>query len=329
MTNSRRNNDAPLRHLTPELLDLVRQHDAWFNHWATERDTADKPTEPVFHYTNWSGFRGILESQSFWLHSIFDMNDESKLDYGLGIAHDLLAKRNIAAIMADDELGIAFLGPQLSPELVPLIKKRFNYYSMSFGERDDADQWLTYGDKHRGVAIGVAPKIFANVSPQGAPPEAHVYVAKVLYGPSECIDRHREAIDVTFDILEVARQRGLVKTQAAGLAFIKAMAVCMDVSLIWNSITTKSEGWRHERELRMLAMNDLENPHLPIRCREDGRSYVAIPIPLRRRGTIAEIMVGADADTGVEDAVAKLLLSAGISDLPPIVRPKRRTRTET
>jgi hypothetical protein len=326
MAKRNRNNDTPLRDLTPELLDLVRQHDAWWSQWAAETDAADKPTAPVFHYASWDGFHGIMESESFWLHSIFCMNDKTELDYGLGIAHDILTQRNTAACEVGDELAKAFLRPQLSPDRVARIKERFDFYSISFGERDDDRQWDTYGSKRRGISIGLSPALFANVQPHDATPEDNTYIAKVLYGPSTCTERHRAAIDHIFGLLEDARQRSLVETSSAGLALMKVMAASMNVPLIWNSITTKSEGWEHEHESRMLAINDLKNPHLPICRREDGRSYVAIPIPLRKPGIITEIMVGADADSGIEDAVAKLLRSVGMSALPPIGRAKTARR---
>ena len=323
------NNDPALRDLTPELRELVLQHAAWWDDWAAERDRADKPPEPVYHYTNLAGFRGIVEGQSFWLHSIFGMNDDAEMDYGAGIARDFLVRRNIAACMANDEMTKAFLAPQLAPGHLTRIKERFDFYSISFGERDDPGQWKTYGDKHRGVAIGLSPAVFANVNPRNPKREDRVYVAKVLYGPSACAERHRTAIDLTFDLLEIARQRGFVTTNAAGLAFTKAMATHMAVPLIWNSIITKSHDWEHEQELRMLAVNDLTRPHLPIHHRDDGgrtRSYVTIPMPLREPGMITEIVVGADADAGTEDAVANLLRSVGIGALRPVSRARTSRR---
>src|SRR5258707_13931562 len=94
--------------LTPQLLGLAMQHQAWWDRWASEQDARDKPTEPVFHYTNWDGFRGIMQSESFWLHSIYCMNDKTELDYGLGIARQLLIERNVAGHLAGDALVTTF-----------------------------------------------------------------------------------------------------------------------------------------------------------------------------------------------------------------------------
>ncbi|WP_414463644.1 DUF2971 domain-containing protein [Hyphomicrobium sp. DY-1] len=261
-----------------------------------------------------------MKSQSFWLHSIFGMNDETEMDYGSSIARNILIGKNVAAHMADDEMLKVFLGPLLAPDHLKHIKEVFDFYSISFGERDDPGQWDTYGDKHRGVAIGLAPALFANINARDLAPEDKVYVAKVLYGPLACAERHHAAIDVTFDLLEIARQRGLVTANAAGLAFTKAMATHMAVPIIWNSITTKSLDWEHERELRMLAVNDLTNPHLPIHHRDDGRSYVIVPMPLLETGMVAEIVVGANAHVDAEAEVEHLLRSVGMHAVPLIRR---------
>jgi hypothetical protein len=308
------------RQLTPELQRLTMQHEAWWDRWANEQDQRDKPTAPVFHYTTWNGFLGIMQSGSFWFHSIFRMNDTTELAYGESIGRGLLQERNFAGHLAHDELIKAFCAPQLAEDRVQRFKERFDFYSISFGARDDGEQWRKYGDSKRGVAIGLTPLLFANVSKSDPAPEDKVYVAKVLYGPCECTERHRAAIDVAFDILEEARQRDLVKTNASGYAFVKTMAARMNLPLIWNSITTKSTDWKNEDELRMLAVNDLNKPHLPIHKRDDGRSYVTIPIALNTKGIISEIMVGSEAHVGADDEVEALLRDLGMSDLPPINR---------
>jgi Protein of unknown function (DUF2971) len=306
--------------LTPQLRGLAMQHEEWWDRWASEQDGRDKPTEPVFHYTNWDGFSGIMQSESFWLHSIYCMNDKTELDYGLGIARQLLIEKNVAGHLAGDELVTTFLAPQLDPQRALHIRGRFDFYSVSFGVHDDAGQWEKYGDNRRGVAIGLEPHLFANITKPNPAPEDKVFVAKVRYGSTECTARHQAAIEITFNILEQARQLGAVQTNADGLAFVKTIATLMNLPLVWNSITTKSEDWQREQELRMLATNDLTKPHLTIHHRHDGRSYVVIPMPMRTNGSISEIMVGCDADTGAEDDVRMFLHGLGMTELPKISR---------
>lgn len=304
---------AQLNNLSPEARGIIAEYEAWWDQWANARDAQDKPSSPVFHYTSWDGFRGIMQNQSFWLHSIYHMNDEKELDYGLAIARDELERRHSVG----DKLVKAFVEPQLAKDRVQAIRQGFEFYSMSFGERDDDGQWQTYGESRRGIAIGFGPTLFANVDPDSARPEDNVYVARVLYGPDETVQLQGEAIDAALSRLKSMRDS--VGRSESGL-FLGSIATLMNVALVWNSITTKGTQWGHEKELRMLAVNDLENPHLPIRVRDDGRPYVIIPAPLRKPGIISEIMIGADAPLGAEKEVEASLRALGLIDLPPITR---------
>lgn len=323
---TKRGNRASLsKGLTPQLQHLVGRHDAWWTRWANELDARDKPTTPVFHYTNWDGFCGIIQSKSFWLHSIFHMNDTEELSYGWDIARCLLLERNFEGYLANCELMKEFCAGQLAPDRLCRIKERLDFYSISFGVRDDDRQWWTYGDERRGVAIGLEPRLFANVSTCDPLPEDKTYVAKVLYGRHECTQRHREAIAIALDILEEAGQRKFVTTGASGIGFKREIATLMNVALAWNSVTTKSADWKHEHELRMLATNDLTAPQFPILYHNNRRPYVVIPFPRGANGIISEIMVGADAVKGAEDEVRTLLRASGLGDLPPISRARAQT----
>ncbi len=311
------------RGLSAEARKIVNEYETWWDQWANARDKQDKPSAPVFHYTSWAGFRGIMQSESFWLHSIFCMNDETELDYGLGIAREELARRNFAGHLSGDDLVKAFVGSQLAIDRVQAIRKRFGFYSMSFGERDDDGQWQTYGDERRGVAIGLGPDLFANVDLKSARPEDRTYVAKVLYGSGECRRRQAHALDVALEMLRTAQIRGIIRKSEIG-QLLQSISTLMNAALVWNSVTTKDTGWEHERELRMLAVNDLGNPHLPVCARDDGRPYVIIPAPLRKPGIISEIMIGADAPPGAEKEVEESLRALGLIDLPPIIRAIKR-----
>jgi hypothetical protein len=303
--------------LTPQLCELAKQYENWQHTWLSKQDALDKPEEPVFHYTNWDGFKGIMQSESFWFHSIYCMNDKTELDYGLGIARQLLIEKNVVGQLAGDELVTAFLKPQLDCQFAGFVRQRFEFYSVSFGVRDDAGQWKKYGDNRRGLAIGLEPHLFANTTKSNPSPEDIVFVAKVGYGLAECTTRHQQPIEEAFNILEQARQ---LDADADRRAFLRTMATLMTLPLIWNSITTKCEKWQHEQELRMLVTNDLDAPKLLVHSRQDGRSYVVVPMPMRTSGSISEIMVGCDAEINAEDDVRAFLHGLGMTQLPKISR---------
>jgi hypothetical protein len=79
------------------------------------------------------------------------------------------------------------------------------------------------------------------------------------------------------------------------------MAAYMYVEILWNSVTTKSDKWSHQIETRLLAVNDLKNPHIEIK-NAPARPRVEIPQPLLK-ANITEVMMGPKAD---DDARAKV-----------------------
>src|SRR5690349_14469339 len=72
-----------------------------------------EPAPPsVYHYTNDTGLRGILESGKLWLTDIFNLNDPSELSHGFSHAVNILD-------------GMAASGPPESK----LFAKQFRFFS--------------------------------------------------------------------------------------------------------------------------------------------------------------------------------------------------------
>jgi hypothetical protein len=86
-------------------------------------------------------------------------------------------------------------------------------------------------------------------------------------------------------------------------AFLHLIAAYMYVEILWNSVTSKSDKWAHQLEMRLLAVNDLKNPGIEIK-NAPARPRVEIPQPLLK-ANITEVMMGPKADD-----VARLLPGA-------------------
>src|SRR5262249_39909192 len=68
---------------------------------------------------------------------------------------------------------------------VQKIRSVFEFYSVSFGARDDAEQWKDYGDSERGGSFGMAPEFFhlaPFADPANPKPEEKIFFSKVAYG---------------------------------------------------------------------------------------------------------------------------------------------------
>jgi hypothetical protein len=90
-------------------------------------------------------------------------------------------------------------------------------------------------------------------------------------------------------------------TLACSAAANSSMAAEMYVEVLWNSVTSKAEKWSHQRETRLLAMNDLKNPRLQIH-NADKRPRVELPQRLLKKN-IVEVMLGPRADDATKARV--------------------------
>ena len=107
------------------------------------------PPEVLFHYTNYEGAKGIIESHSLWLTKVAYLNDKSELK----LAIDLF-KTNVQAICKqspDQELGnfLVTVANQLD------CFQSTNICVASFCVNQDLlSQWRSYGNNASGIAIG-------------------------------------------------------------------------------------------------------------------------------------------------------------------------------
>ena len=235
------------------------------------------PTEPLFHYTSAAALSAIVTSETFWFTSVYHMDDDQELSFGFGISHSLLA----AALEREDVHVKVFLKPLVNDVGFSRIKSRFEFYSASFGQKDDARQWADYADGGEGVAIGLAPKFFGFEKKEDFKPEEKIFLGKVEYGETAAKIRHAAIVDSAVQTIKQAHKQGLLLKAEDEEAFLHLMAAYMYVEILWNSVTTKSDKWAHQVETRLLAVNDLKDPHLEIK-NAPARPRVEIPQPATR-----------------------------------------------
>src|SRR5258708_2387110 len=119
-------------------------------------NAANAPTQPLFHYTREQPLFSIISSGQFWFTSIYHMDDPEEQKFGFNQSRALLQE----AIALKDGLARAFCQDVLEIVDLETIKELIAFYSISFGLRDDLQQWNSYGDQGRGVALGLAPEFF-------------------------------------------------------------------------------------------------------------------------------------------------------------------------
>ena len=113
-----------------------------------------EPPDLLFHYTNSSGMRGILESSRLWATNYRFLNDASEVAYGMTLFESIVQDR---LAHAETEVVAEFLGRTL--RTANAFDGMFDCYIACFCERDDLlNQWRVYASSGGGYALGMKAK---------------------------------------------------------------------------------------------------------------------------------------------------------------------------
>lgn len=273
----------------------------------------DQPTEPLFHYTNESALYAILDSGQFWFTSIYHMDDPEELDFAFNVARSLFKE----AAERSKGLTRRFCRALAEEGDRRRIRELMAFYSISFGQRDDVEQWTRYADRGRGVALGLAATFFEAgpvADPYNPKPEEMIRYGKVTYGLEDGRVRHQELIAGALAVIERVQRRKWLRTGEEAATFCRYLAASMYTELLWNCVTTKDSKWGHQHEMRLLVMNSLKRPRIPI-VNAEVRPRVEI-VQSRLKQCIVEVMVGPQADAGALQRVRNGLAVRGVAGAP-------------
>lgn len=150
------------------------------------------PERPLYHYTNYAGLLGILESKCLWLTEHKYLNDPSEIEHGKKIILNSLTRR-----YQNYHNLIIYLTYNLN-----LVKeKSYKTYITSFCEEPDyLPAWRYYGDNGAGFSIGFKKEYFYP-SQNTVEPRDATFLLKVEYDESvysDTIDNILSTADVTF-----------------------------------------------------------------------------------------------------------------------------------
>jgi hypothetical protein len=294
--------------LNPELQRLAKEFSDWWTPLASKLDTGVH--KPLFHYTDMRGMLGILGSEQIWFTSIFHLNDPSELGYGIEMALSVLrdeAQKGGSAVPA--------FCRWMEHLLVKAGGEVFGFFVASFSQnRDDLGQWRAYADNGRGVAIGLAPKLFEVVSDHSNLGVAEkTLFTDVIYDQAGCMLNLMNVIKRAIAV--IIRGEASVTSLVEREEFGKEIARLLAAPIFSYAVTYKHPAYAHERETRLLLINDLNKLSSLIEMRVRGSSLVPyIPSPLRVRspGAITKIMIGPAADELAEDAIRAFLRKHGL-----------------
>jgi Protein of unknown function (DUF2971) len=307
----------------PHTLEVaIKDYYDWADKHFLAAERRNRISAQLYHYTDMRGFEGIVKSETIWFTDYQYLNDPNELIHGIGLAKGMLAHR----IMSGGLHGLLF------GWIDDLLTKRnfgraFLFYIASFSRNgDDLGQWRAYADDGRGVAIGLSPDLFAPTEAINKDPRKNTFVGPVLYNDSQTRARHAKGIDKAAQILDAARTyaRRHLRDCSIGKEFLNQLARSVVAApLIWNSLTCKHVGYKHESEVRLVIIGEKKKFRGKVSKRmRDGKVIPYIPhhMPLREPSKIVSITIGPAAPSSAEATIRRVLKMAGISYNIPIRR---------
>ena len=278
-------------------------------------------TTPLYHYTNRGGLEGIFAAQQFWFTHYQHLNDDTEIQFGMGVAKAMLAELGLR----EPKLKI-FCDMVIDLFSAENMNAAFGFYIASFSRnRDDLYQWQKYGQDGQGFAIGLAPKLFAVEEKPYRKPHENIFVSPVSYGDAASRILHLPVIESAARIVAetVARKAKAMTDINKGMPFFREMAnTLLARELILNSLIVKDSKWAPEREVRLFILGSGANlaPYVSTRIRgTETVPFIKSDMPLRQPDSIAEIVIGPVAPPDAED-LACALLAPFHSDPRSIIR---------
>ncbi len=265
-------------------------------------DGYDKSAPPtVYHYTSWSGASGILRSQRFWATAHQCTNDEAELKSAdaviLEIAKEVRRGQKNALACKALELFIQGFN-SLDMKVGSLLTVCLVCFSAS---RDDAEQWKRYGDRGKGLSLGI------RVVDEPAPTDYVAAIVKVDYDEESWRDMIVKSFRDICNILSQGRAVPSQKNLELALNALHRIAAHA-------SIQAKKYEWAVEQEYRrVVLLRDASK--LQKRLSATGEEIRYLPTLVREEGKrifLEEITIGPNQDTnGARKKLEQLLTECG------------------
>jgi hypothetical protein len=218
----------------------------------------------IYHYTNDSGLRGILESGQLWLTDIFNLNDPSELNHGIGHALDIL-KRKASSGPKEAKVFSEWFDHALSGN----VETSAHYFVCCFSKTDhDLGQWRAYADDGRGYAIGFDADLLEQAFLKAGAAFSILHSTfPVTYDDKRLRDIYEQYMEKFIPVISAPKGMGL--DSAVVTKFLKKLSAKLANSCLFVSTYFKHEAYKNEEEYRFLQIYEAERavPGLKIRSR--------------------------------------------------------------
>jgi len=272
------------------------------------RDTdRDRPSAPLFHYTDAAGFQGVIESKELWATHFEYLNDRSELRLGEKIVAE--EAEAIVRELPEKSARRLILENFLALHPTTRLTQVGSIYLASLSEHGDLlSQWRAYGSDGSGYSISVSS--MPNPGPDTPEAPAGLILMKCEYDSSAFRVRARTIL------LEVAAgfEKFFTSARSDGnekLVHNVALSICFR-RIAAEVPRLKHSAFREEAEWRLVAVTSEDHDREVVRYRS-GRGgltpYVAIPIADPGKPiNLAQVVIGPSHDVQRSRRTATMFL---------------------
>lgn len=289
--------------LRAELARFFTDGDAVLTEFVDNLNAAPVP-QTIYHYTDWAGLRGILETGTIRFGDIFYLNDPSELRHGVETALVILDEKGTTTKELPE---LSMFARQFRNILSSGVEAIAHFFVCCFSRNgNDLGQWRSYADNGRGYVLGFDGAALVKAFSADCGPNGQTF--QITYPDERLKGMQRRLVDLVVPLVSLPRGQGL--DEATLNEYMRELQMRLALLVLQSSILFKHPAYMHEDEYRMLqifpvgAVTDVKfrnRPYSLARYREYDWKRAA-------PDALQSIMIGPAADAENAKRFAKDLL---------------------
>lgn len=293
--------------LTPELQQAAENYNTKAEQIVTKFlgkfETVPAPAR-IYHYTDGTGLRGILQAGQLWFSDIFNLNDPSELRYGVEPAKAIFyAEATSASVVNSPE--VQRFANNLSAMLAGGIEEVAHLFVCCFSSADDdLGQWRAYADNGRGFAMGFdGPMLENGFAKPGGVPVVNNMTFPVTYGDIQLRAIQTELIREVIPAILHPRRSSIAVHGRILDTFWGELLITLALQILRAALFFKHGAYTNEAEYRFMQLFQ-RGPVPDLRYRSRPYSLVRFREFDWRRAApnaLKEIVIGPAADKRITE----------------------------